>query len=326
MSIQITTLNVNGMGDNSKRNAIFNWCRKQKFDVICLQETHCINTIESKWRKEWGGNSFWNNGTKAQKGVAVLFKEGFKYNVNVNNTDQNGRHIQCEFKIDTDEIFRITNVYVPNIPSDRKRFLEELNIDNDENILNLVVGDFNCTLNKNLDRKPIPLRDDIGKNEFENFIQKFDLNDIYRKRNPKTKRYTFKRVNSHSRIDYILTNNNTDHRLYNPKIRYFPFSDHDGVTITLKIKQVERGPGCWKMNNNVITTSLFKNTFEIFWGKWKTNIHNVNMFKNKLQFWDLTKVKIKDITIEIAKKLKTDESELKCWEKDLENLLLKRTL
>jgi len=54
-----------------------------------LQETRCINNIESKWRKEWGGNSFWNNGTKAQKGVAVLFKEGFKYNVNVNNTDQN---------------------------------------------------------------------------------------------------------------------------------------------------------------------------------------------------------------------------------------------
>ena len=69
----------------------------------------------------------------------------------------------------------------------------------------MVVGDLNCTLNTNLDRKPIPLRDDIGKNEFENFIQKFDLNDIYRKGNPKTKRYTFKRVNSHSQIDYILS-------------------------------------------------------------------------------------------------------------------------
>ena len=66
-----------------------------------MQETHCINTIESTWRKEWGGNSFWNNETKAQKGVAVLFKEGFKYNVSVNNIDQNGRYIQCEFKIDT---------------------------------------------------------------------------------------------------------------------------------------------------------------------------------------------------------------------------------
>ena len=48
------------------------------------------------------------------------------------------------------------------------------------------------------------------------------------------------------------------------------------------------------------------------------------MFKNKLQFWDLTKVKIKDINIEIAEKLKTDESESKCWEKDLENMLLKK--
>lgn len=60
--------------------------------------------------------------------------------------------------------------YVPNIPSDIKHFLEELNLDNDKNILNLVVEDFNCTSNKNLDR-----------NELENFLQKFDLNDIYRK-------------------------------------------------------------------------------------------------------------------------------------------------
>ena len=122
---------------------------------------------------------------------------------------------------------------------------------------------------------------------------------------------------SHSILSY-----NTDH----PKIRYFPFRDHDGLTITLEIKQVERSPGCWKMNYSVITgtTSLFKNTFEKFLGKWKTNIHNVNMLKNKLQFWDLTKVKIKDINIEIAEKLKTDESESKCWEKDLENMLLKK--
>lgn len=59
---------------------------------------------------------------------------------------------------------------MPNIPSDIKHFLEELNLDNDKNILNLVVEDFNCTSNKNLDR-----------NELENFLQKFDLNDIYRK-------------------------------------------------------------------------------------------------------------------------------------------------
>lgn len=59
---------------------------------------------------------------------------------------------------------------MPNIPSDIKHFLEELNLDNDKNILKLVVGDINCTSNKNLDR-----------NELENFLQKFDLNDIYRK-------------------------------------------------------------------------------------------------------------------------------------------------
>ena len=38
MSLKFVTLNVNGMGDNSKRNAVFHWCRKRNFDVICLQE------------------------------------------------------------------------------------------------------------------------------------------------------------------------------------------------------------------------------------------------------------------------------------------------
>ena len=82
----------------------------------------------------------------------------------------------------------------------------------------LFVKDYICSLNKNLDRKPIPLRDDINsKNEFENFIKKCDLNDIYRKRNPTTKRYTFKRVNSHSRTAYILINNNTDYGILENK-------------------------------------------------------------------------------------------------------------
>jgi hypothetical protein len=70
---------------------------------------------------------------------------------------------------------------------------------------------------------------------------------------------------------HSILSHNTDHRLYNPKIRYFPFSDHDGLTITLKIKQVERGPGCWKMNYSVITgtTSLFKKLLKKFWGNGK---------------------------------------------------------
>ena len=54
MSILIVTLNVNGMSENNKRNAIYYWCRKKKIDIVCLQETHSTDKVELKWECEWG--------------------------------------------------------------------------------------------------------------------------------------------------------------------------------------------------------------------------------------------------------------------------------
>ena len=63
---------------------------------------------------------------------------------------------------------------------------------------------------------------------------------------------------------------------------------------------------------------LFKNTFETFWANWK---HNIDNYTDKGEFWDITKLKIKDISIEISKKLKITESQVKNWEQKLENIL-----
>ncbi|VDI46411.1 Hypothetical predicted protein [Mytilus galloprovincialis] len=87
---------------------------------------------------------------------------------------------------------------------------------------------------------------------------------------------------------------------------------------TMNIVEPETGPGYWKMKNSITKTDLFKNTFETFWKSWKLNI---NKFKDKKEFWDLTKTKIKDITITISKKLRLNENEVKNWEDKLENLL-----
>ena len=77
MSIVIVTLNVNGMSDNNKRNAIYYWCRKKKIDIVCLQETHSTDKVELKWKREWGSNSIWNHGLSNSRGVAILFSEKF---------------------------------------------------------------------------------------------------------------------------------------------------------------------------------------------------------------------------------------------------------
>ena len=78
------------------------------------------------------------------------------------------------------------------------------------------------------------------------------------------------------------------------KLFTFHFSDHDGVIMTLKVSEPERGPWLWKMNYTVIQSDLFKHIFESFWNKWKLQKNN---FKNKLEWWEQTKIKIKTLTI-----------------------------
>ena len=69
---------------------------------------------------------------------------------------------------------------------------------------NIVLGDFNCIFLKSLDKKPIPNRDDIGSTELKKYIERKYLSDVWRARNPNIKCYTFGRVNSHSRINFIF--------------------------------------------------------------------------------------------------------------------------
>jgi len=53
--IKLLSFNVRGLSNFKKRRAIFSWCRKQKADLIFLQETHSSKERETQWKKEWGG-------------------------------------------------------------------------------------------------------------------------------------------------------------------------------------------------------------------------------------------------------------------------------
>jgi hypothetical protein len=55
------------------------------------------------------------------------------------------------------------------------------------------LGDFNCAIQKNLDRNPPQQLDDTSVREFQSMLHRNDLFDVWRKLNPETKIYTFKR-------------------------------------------------------------------------------------------------------------------------------------
>ena len=81
-SLQLLSLNVNGLRGKQKRAALFATLQSGPWQVIALQETHHANQTEAaQWCREgagptapWDGPSFWATGTSASRGVALLFK------------------------------------------------------------------------------------------------------------------------------------------------------------------------------------------------------------------------------------------------------------
>ena len=76
-TIKLLSFSVRGLRNFKKRRTIFFWCRKQKADLIFLQDTHSSNECEAQWRKEWGAEILFPHGSKNARGVAVLVKNDF---------------------------------------------------------------------------------------------------------------------------------------------------------------------------------------------------------------------------------------------------------
>ena len=100
----------------------------------------------------------------------------------------------------------------------------------------LILGDFNCTIQKSLDRNPPQQLDDMSVREFQSMLHRNDLFDVWRKLNPETKRYTFKCGKSKSRIDYILCSNAVSSKVFGTQINHFPFSDHDIIITPVSVR------------------------------------------------------------------------------------------
>ena len=131
-------------------------------------------------------------------------------------TANNGRIIVLEAEID-DEIFLLINLYNPNTETEQVKTLCELermldisSLDSYKNIL--FAADFNCFFNSDIEASGG--NSALKKKSVSKLIQlleKYDLIDIWRIRNPFSKRYTFRKNHFSGyiqrRLDYIFVSN-----------------------------------------------------------------------------------------------------------------------
>ena len=153
--IKLSSFNVKGLSNFEKRRAIVSWCRKQKADLIFLQETHSSKEREAQWKKEWGAEILFSHGSTNARGVSVLIKNGFDIDIKLTHTNSSGRLLLFKALI-KEENYTIANIYRLN--KDAVQFYHKLSnllrtndFGNEENII--MGGDFNCPLNINLDKK-----------------------------------------------------------------------------------------------------------------------------------------------------------------------------
>ena len=303
-SLVLISLNVRGIRERGKRANIFEWCKKKGGDIILLQETYSTEDVENQWKNEWEGSMIFSHGTNHSRGVLVLFSPELKYKLSNLVIDGDGRFIL--FRLETKEAKLVLgNLYFPTRDKQKLQvnFLEgiESYISNmwtpDYSLI--LGGDFNIVMDGKLDYKGsnIVLKTKFNES-FEDFLNKYRLIDIWRKRNPCKKEFTFKQKQPlvQSRLDYWFISTSLEKLVDKCEILTSLTPDHSGIKLKFRnLKDTYNfGKSYWKFNSSLCLDKIFVDKMNVEIRNLK---ETVGEFSNRLLFWDYMKMKMRQFAM-----------------------------
>ena len=266
-NLKISTLNVRGLKNNLKQNAILQTIKDLNSDIIALQETHLCKTEFTQIESLWDGPCLFSESAGNSMGLCILFKNFFK-NHEIDILISNDRLLLCSLKLGN-EFFYVGNIYAPstdkytkiNFFDKTKRLLKE-NL-NDNQIRRLILlGDFNCVCDNNKDIiTGHPHSKDVVLN-FNQMLNELDFDDLWRKDNLFKKEHTWSggRPLIMRRIDYIFSSKFLTPYVSSCYIHSVGHTDHRFVTCIMEFSKFKRGKGIYKMNNKLLENPCFKKT------------------------------------------------------------------
>ena len=231
--------NVKRLQAISKRIKIFKYLKNY---VIFLQETHSSVKDEKLWNDEFEGQLFFSHGKTNSCGVAIGFVGTKALNILNITRDNLGRILVIEVKID-DSVFVLINIYNANTESEQLHTLNDLvnileTIEDIQNKSVVLGGDFNVILNPSLDSeggKPVIKKRTIAK--LIQITENLDLCDIWRIRNPKRKRFTFRQHHStgfiQRRSNYFFVSTSLQESIKSADTLAAFSTDHSSITLSL---------------------------------------------------------------------------------------------
>ncbi len=306
----LLSLNVRGLGNPIKRKSVFRWLKRSRYDVVMLQETHSTVQTESAWKPDWPGPAFFAHGSSNSKGCCILVREEVDFKPVSIKADRDGRFLIMKCKITSDPV-TIVNVYAPNKDLEYVEFMhnldDTLSMIDVSNLNDIIIGgDWNVVRNDELDKLggSITLKPN-GNNCIEMLMSKFNLNDVWRIKNPQVKRYSWRQCNPliQCRLDYWLISDSMFDKVTNADIIPSIRSDHSAITLEFQnIPNLRKGPSFWKFNCSLLSDVNYVTEMRNKLREW---IDNDETDDEQLK-WELLKYKIRKFTCNFSKRKKDE--------------------
>ena len=276
-------------------------------DIILLQETFCTKKLESSFKSSWNGQVLLSlSESSHSRGVAILFRENIKHKILSKYSSDDGRILLVNVQINN-TILSCVSVYAPNNEDAKLNFMHSLksfifsHSSNTDNIL--IGGDFNSCLGES-DR--YPPKNKLSKSDLalNSLLKACKLKDCWQFSNPDLNGYTYydKKSKTHSRLDYFLMSEKSvlcvlDTTITQP-VKNPGVVDHNALKLVLELQSSKKGPGYWKLNNNILTNTDFIEDINSI-------IENVSgeymVYKSHQLIWELLKVRIKEFMMQYCK-------------------------
>ena len=88
--IVVLSANCRGLQNMKKRTDVLNYFKELNINIACLQDTHWTEKDVTSVSEIWGGKCYIHGTRTNARGVAILFKNNFEYQVTSSITDSEG--------------------------------------------------------------------------------------------------------------------------------------------------------------------------------------------------------------------------------------------
>ena len=190
-------------------------------------------------------------------------------------------------------------IYGPN--SDSPGFFTDIVKQSaDMAIKKIFIGDWNVVLNPDLDSNNPHRQASAAAIQINEIQSEHMLQDIWRKRNPMTKRFSWYRVKpvlSASRLDYALIADGLESQVHDVFYLNGLRSDHSAFFIGFKFCSQERGPSYWKFNTQLLNDKQYLHKINVMLEEKQIELSDLSPSSR----WELIKESIQQITKKYSK-------------------------